>query len=59
MSTHNIDFYERNGENYLSVTIKYHQIPTLSVLMLSMLMINGVKLEFEPKDEPLLLQLVL
>ena len=30
MSTHNIGFY---GKSYLLIIIKYHQIPTVSVLL--------------------------
>ena len=34
MSTHNTGFYEEKGENYLSIIIKYHQLRTISVLLI-------------------------
>ena len=33
MSTHNIDYYE-DLTNYLSIIIKFHQVHTLSLLLL-------------------------
>ena len=38
MSTHNIGFYEDLTKNYLSIIIKFHQIRTLSLLLLMILM---------------------
>ena len=35
MSTHNIGFYEDLTKNYLLIIIKYHQICTLSLLLVT------------------------